>query len=173
MIDNCAASGTIEGTGNIVAVVSESYVSGQIPTGEHQASTTYSAFPDGAATTTISVPMFKENRFSKYTGMVIQNVGSAQATNVVITFIGSAGGASGNTYTTVAQTIDAGASIEISRISEKGSELWGSGTVAPTNSTFGVKITADQNVVAIANEAVFPGATLLQDKNNYEGFNLP
>ncbi len=49
--------------------------------------------------------------------------------------------------------------------------MWAS-TTAPSNSTYGVTITADQNIVAIANEAVYPGAALLQDKNNYEGFNL-
>jgi hypothetical protein len=171
MVNNCAASATIEGTGNIVAVVSESYISGQIPAGEHQASTTYSAFPDKVASQTVSVPMFKENRYSKYTGLMVMNVGATQATNVVITFIGAQGPAAGNTYTTLPQTIAAGGSIERSRNSENAG-LW-SGTAAPANSTFGLKITADQPIVVIANEAVYPGASLLQDKNNYEGFNLP
>jgi hypothetical protein len=173
MIDDCAASAAITANGNVVAVVSESFTQDAVNAGTAQASTTYSAFSNGSTSQTVSVPMYKENRFDKYTGLVIQNVGSVQATNVVVSFIGSAGTASGNTYTTVAQTISAGGSIELSRISEKGSALWGSGTVAPSASTFGVKITADQNVVAIANEAVFPTATLAQDKNNYEGFNLP
>jgi hypothetical protein len=114
--------------------------------------------------------MYKENRYDKYTGLTVQNVGSAEATNVVVTFMGSAGDAAGNTYTSASQTIPVGGSIELSRVSEK-SGFW-SGTAAPDGSVFGVKITADQNVVAIANEAVFPTSTLVQDKNNYEGFNL-
>lgn len=170
MIDNCAASATIEGTGNIVAVVSESYLSGEIPIGKHQASTTYSAFPGKSVSAAVSVPMYKENRYDKYTGLMIQNVSDVDATNVVIAFIGSAGAAAGSTYTSLPQTIPAGASIELSKISEK-TDFW-DGTAAPSNSTFGVKVTADQDVVAIANEAVFQTATLLQDKNNYEGFNL-
>lgn len=170
MVDNCAASATIESTGNIVAVVSESFTSDRVNSGTKQASTTYSTFSDAAATQNVSVPMYKENRYSKYTGLMVQNVGSEEATNVVITFVGSAGGAAGNTYETSSQTIPPGGSIELSRVSED-TGLW-SGTGAPSNSTFGVKIVADQNVVAIANEAVYPGATLSQDKNNYEGFNL-
>jgi hypothetical protein len=170
MVDNCAASATIEGTGNIVAVVSESFTSAEVGAGTKQASTTYSAFPDKSATTQISVPMYKENRFSKYTGLVIQNVGTVDATNVVITFIGAAGASAGNTYTTLPQTISAGGSIELSRVSDK-TGFW-DGTSGVSDATYGIKVNADQNVVAIANEAVFPGATLAQDKNNYEGFNL-
>ncbi len=165
MVDNCAASAVVEATGNVVAVVSESYVSAY--TGQ-QKSTTYSAFADGSTTTVIGVPMYKENRFSKYTGLMIQNVGSAEATNVVVTFNQAAGGT--GTFTTVAQTIPAGGSIELSKVSENAA-LW-SGTAAPSNATFGIKVTADQNVVAIANEAVYQGDPLDQDNNNYEGFNL-
>jgi len=172
MVNNCAASATIEATGgNIVAVVSESYVAGKIPAGQHQASTTYSAFPDKVASIKVSVPMFKENRYDKYTGLMVQNVGTADATNVVITFVGSKGPAAGNTYTTLPQTILQGGSIERSRNSENAG-LW-SGSVAPADSTYSLVITADQPIVVIANEAVYPGASLLQDKNNYEGFNLP
>ena len=171
MINDCAAAATIEATGgNIVAVVSESYVAGKIPAGENQASTTYSAFSQALATSKVSVPMYKENRFSKYTGLVIQNVGSAQASNVVVTLIGSAGTAAGHTYTTVPMSIAPGASIELSRLSEKPATF--AGTTAPSDSTYGVTITADQNIVVIANEAVYPGVSLLQDKSNYEGFNL-
>jgi hypothetical protein len=172
MVDNCAASATIVATGgDIVAVVSESFTSAFVGAGNQQASTTYSAFPDVATSQTVSVPMYKENRFSKYTGLMIQNVGTTQATNVVVTFIGAAGPAAGNTYSTKPQTIGAGSNIELSKVSENAG-LW-SGTAAPNDSTYGVTISSDQNVVSIANEAVYPGASLAQDKNNYEGFNLP
>jgi hypothetical protein len=42
------------------------------------------------------------------------------------------------------------------------------------NGVFGITVTADQNVVAIANESPYPFAAsrVYQDKNNYEGFNL-
>ncbi len=175
MVDNCAASATIEGTGNIVATVNESFVSGYIPPGEQQASTAYSAFPDKFVSARISVPMYKENRYNKYTGLMIQNVSPVTATNVVIAFVGSAGPAAGYTYTTLPQTVRPGGSIELSKVSER-SELWaGVGTVfvPPSGSTFGVTVIADQDVVAIANEAVYDTSTLVQDKNNYEGFNLP
>jgi len=170
MIDNCAASATIVATGNVVAVVSESYVAGKIPAGQNQASTTYSAFPQALASAAIGVPMFKENRFSKYTGLMIQNVSSTTANNVVVTLVGAAGTAAGNTYTTVPMAIAPGASLELSKLSENAA-IW-TGSTAPSNSTYGVKIMADQNIVAIANEAVYPGAVFQQDKNNYEGFNL-
>ncbi len=91
-----------------MAVVSESYVAGKIPAGQNQASTTYSAFSQALTTTKVGVPMYKENRFSKYTGLMIQNVSSTPATNVVVTLIGSAGAAAGNTYTTKPMTIAAG-----------------------------------------------------------------
>ena len=165
MVDSCAASATIMATGDIVAVVSESFISGYAG---QQASTTYSAFSDGAATMKISVPMYKENRYSKYTGLMIQNVGSAEATNVIITFNQAAGGT--GTFTTVAQTIPAGGSLELSNVSGN-AELW-DGDAAPSGGSFGVTVTADQNVVAIANEAVHSTATIAQDKNNYEGFNV-
>jgi hypothetical protein len=171
MINDCAASATIVATGNIVATVNESFTNDAVAAGTKQASTTYSAFPAASTTMSIGVPMYKENRFDKYTGLMIQNV-SANSASVTIQFIGAAGTAAGNTYTTVAQTIPAGGSLELSRISEKAASFW-SGTAAPTNSTYGVKVTSNRNVVAIANEAVYPTAALQQDKNNYEGFNLP
>ena len=49
----------------------------------------------------------------------------------------------------------------------------GTALIPPFDSTFGVTIIADQNVVAIANEAVYDTSTLVMDKNNYAGFNLP
>jgi hypothetical protein len=173
MVDNCAASATIEGTGNVVATVNESFVNDQVPPGEQQASTTYSAFPDKFVSTQVSVPMYKENRYNKYTGLMIQNVGPITATHVIIRFVGSAGPATGNTYTTLPQTIPPGASIELSKISERPTLWTGTGFTPPANSTFGVTVVADQPVVALANEAVYDTATLVQDKNNYEGFNLP
>jgi hypothetical protein len=168
MVDDCAASATIEATGNIVAVVSESFTSAEVAAGTQQASTTYSAFSDGAATMIVSIPMFKENRFDKYTGLMIQNVGSVEATNVVVSFIGSAGAT--GTFTSLPQTIAAGGSLELSRVSSNAG-LW-DGAAAVSGANYSVQITADQNVVAIANEAVYPGATLSQDKNNFEAFNL-
>jgi len=175
VILNCAASAIIEGTGDIVATVNESFLNDSIPTDYQQASTTYSAFPDKYVSTRISVPMYKENRYNKYTGLMIQNVSPVTATDVVITFVGSAGPASGHKYNTLPQTVKPGGSIELSKIAER-PDLWtGSGTslVPPSDSTFGVTIISDKNVVAIANEAVYDTSKLVQDKNNYEGFNLP
>ncbi|MCP4535522.1 MAG: hypothetical protein GY832_00075 [Chloroflexi bacterium] len=165
MVDNCAASASVEATGDVVAVVSESYIGTY--TGQ-QKSTTYSAFGDGSTTTQIAVPMYKENRFSKYTGLMIQNVGAVTATNVIVTFNQAANGT--GTFTTDPQTIGPGGSIELSNVS--GKAIW-NGDAAPSNATFGISVSADQNVVAISNEAVHPDVTTLdQDNNNYEGFNL-
>lgn len=171
LIDNCAATAKIEATGNIVSTINESFTSGAVASGIKQSSTTYATFAASQSTNNISLPMYKENRYEKTTGLMVQNVGTGSAT-VTVQFVGAAGPAAGNTYSTAAMVVPAGESVEMSRISEKVASFW-AGTAAPANSTFGVKVISTGPVVAIANEAVYPGAALQQDKNNYEGFNLP
>ncbi len=168
--DNCTASATIEGTGNIVAIVNESYVSSYVSAGNDQRAVTSSAIPANSATTKVSVPLFKDDRFDKRTGLQIQNVGAAQATNVVATFA-CTGGA---TFTAVSkpQTVSAGGAVLFYNPSQQGSMFEAANPFSSANVNCSVTITADQPIVAIANESVTPGATLEQDNNNYEGFNL-
>jgi hypothetical protein len=174
--ENCTASATIEtttGGGQIVALVSESYIT---PPASGQASVTSFAVPAVSATTKVSVPLFKDDRFEKRTGLQIQNVGSVTATNIVATFA-CTGGA---TFTAISnpQTAASGASVQFYTPSNQtGTEP----TFDPAhpfvsnNVNCAVTVTADQPIVAIANESPIPanqGGTLEQDNNNYEGFNL-
>lgn len=166
---NCTASATIEATGNIVAVANESYRSDSIPA-SGQAAVTSSAIPDGSATTLVSIPLFKDDRFEKRTGLQIQNVGSVEATNLVATFecIGAA------TFTAVSQpqTVGAGAAVLFFTPSDDPDMFTAGAPFVSNNVNCAVSISADQPIVAIANESVVPGGTLQQDNNNYEGFNL-
>jgi hypothetical protein len=166
---NCTASATVVGTGNIVAVVSESYRPDSIPA-SGQAMVVSSAAPDSSASTSLSAPAFKDDRYDKRTGLQIMNVGTAQATNVVATF-SCTGGAS---FTAISnpQTIDAGSGYLFYTPSDDAGVFTSGNPFASNNVTCGVVVTSDQPIVAIANESVIPGGTLEQDNNNYEGFNL-
>lgn len=183
--DGCLASATVTGTGNIVAIVSESYTAAFLSAnpGRSQESTTYSAFPNAAKTAKLSAPLFKENAYGKGTGLQVMNVGSSTATNVVLAFTGPTG-----TYTSMPQTITAGNSLTFVDVRNKAPSFWNGTAMTPaalggcpanttgcgTNGVFGVVVTADQPIVAIANESTYPfGAPLIsQDKSNYECFNL-
>lgn len=171
----CLASATITATGgNIVAIVNEAFIGSFLSgggNGGRQEATTYSAFAASAATTTVKAPLYKENSYNKGTGLQVQNVGTASATNVVITFVGS-----GGTYVTNAQTIAAGGALTLVEMYKKPTMF--SGTPIPSNisagaGVFGVTITSDQPIVAIANESTYPfgASSVQQDKNNYEAFN--
>lgn len=167
---DCTASATIEATGDIVAIVNESYLRDAIPA-SGQASVTSSALPDGSATMEISIPLFKDDRFGKRTGLQIQNVGASKATNVVATF--ECQGAASFTAVSQPQEVAAGGGLLFYTPSDD-SSLFTSGD--PFNSSdvnCAVSVSSDQPVVAIANESVIPGGSLEQDNNNYEGFNLP
>jgi hypothetical protein len=180
----CLASATVTATGNVIGLVNESYTTAflTVNPGRSQESVTYAAFSSNQATTKISLPLYKEDSYSKSTGLAIQNVGAANATNVVITFVGPTG-----TYKTVAQTIPVGGSLVVLDVRLKPSTFWDGtpmtvaalgGCLYPNycgaNGLFGVTITSDQPVVAIANESTYPWTAprIQQDKNNYEGFNL-
>jgi hypothetical protein len=179
--DQCFASATVVATGNIVGVVNESYSPGIVPgTRPYQESTTYSAIASSAATTVVSVPVYKEDSFNKGTGLTIQNVGAVAATNVVLTFTGPTG-----TYVTSAQTIQPGAALNVNDARNKAPSFWNGTAMTPqalgcttsgcgSNGLFGVIITADQPIVVISNESTYPFSAprINQDKNNYEGFNL-
>lgn len=180
--EGCLASATVEATGDVVAIVNESYVAAFLTANpsRSQESVTYSALADSAATAKISAPLFKEDSYNKGTGLQVQNVGTVTATNVVLAFSGAAG-----TFTSVAQEIGPGGSMTFVDVRNKAASFWDGTAMTPTalgcttsgcaaNGVFGVTVTSDQPIVAIANESTYPftAPRISQDKNNYEGFNL-
>jgi len=174
----CLASATVSATGNVVAIVNESFVKSFLDNGGNggrQEATTYAAFAGNSGTAKISAPLFKENSYKKGTGLQVQNVGSANASSVVATFIQSG---SGTSYVTNPISIAAGAAYTFLDVRNQAASFW-NGTAMPSSvsdssGVFAVVVTADQPVVAIANETTYPigRSEKQQDKNNYEGFNL-
>lgn len=161
---NCTASATIDGTGNFVAIVNEQEMPGSSKVG-----TTYSAMADGSATTKISIPLFKDNRFGALTGLQIQNVGASPAT-----FTATFSCKGGATFTAVSDptktgTITAGGAFLF--LTPSNDNLFtGTNPFSSANVNCAVTVSSDQPVVAIANEAPTVAGNL--DNNNYEGFNL-
>lgn len=135
---------TVEGSaGPVAAIVNEA----EIPlVNPNQTATTYNCQSAATATTKVTYPAFKENRFGRLTALQIQNVGGSQATNVVLSFTDN----NGATRVTNAQTISAGASSTFVCVSSK--SIWNGSSLA-ANTLSGVTITADQPIIAIANEA--------------------
>lgn len=169
--EGCTASATIVATGNIVAIVNESYGTGYIPS-TGQSAVTSSAIADNSATQKVSVPLFKDDRFDKRTGLQIQNVGEAAATNIVATF--SCSGAASFTAISNPQSADPGSAVLFIHPSNQTSMFTSANPFSAASVNCGVTVTSDQPIVAIANESV-PGGmgfTTIQDNNNYEGFNL-
>jgi len=194
MPDNCAAAAVIQATGNIVGQVNESYTAAYLAThpGQQQESTVYYAIPENAATTVVSIPIYKEGTGNKYTGINVQNTSLTTDANVTLTFTNK----SGTVYQTNPYTIAAGNSQSFQNLrlppgatgTTVPAETWNgtemtlaalgcaSATAAcpGTTSVFGVIINSDVPIVAMANEATWPltNPPFAQDKNNYEGFNL-
>jgi len=164
---NCTASATISATGNFVAIVNEENM-----TGAPAAGITYSAMPASAATTRVSIPLFKDQRFGFSTGLQIQNVGTAQATNVVATFTCRGNNSQNVPFTAISnpQTIAPGGAKLFYKPSGNAADFTAANPFAMAGANCGVVVTGDQPLVAIANEA--PDTAGALDDNNYEGFNL-
>ncbi len=161
---NCTASATINATGNFVAIVNE-----QNMPSTSLAGITSSAIADSAKTAKISAPLFKDRRSGSSTGLQIQNVGAVAATNVVVTF--ACKGAATFTAISTPQTIQAGGAKLFLRPSAMPAGTFTVGNPFSSNNVnCAVTVTADQPVVAIANE--FADTTGNMDDTNYEGFNL-
>lgn len=185
---NCLASATIEATGgSIVAIVNEAFVRALVGEGQphrYDAAVTSFAIPATQATTRLSVPLYKENAFSKTTGLQVQNVGGEAANNVVATFsCGGGGGTTAQTYTTSAKTIPAGGSYTfVTLFNDDDSEFNGQPVPEDISGFAGICsaiVTSGQPIVGVANESSYPffdfpetEDNLEQDKNNYEAFNL-
>ena len=169
----CLASAIITATGNIAGVVNETFYP-SVPSGQEQAQTTYSCIPSKAATTKVAVPLYKNKFYNKTTGLQVQNVGNSAAT-VTLQFSLGTGSGSPTVYTLSNVTIDPGAAKTFLLLDDPSYDVGGTWDTRPPAGVYGsVIVTADQPIVAIANESVYPfdGSVVKQDKNNYEGFNL-
>lgn len=131
--------------------------------------TTYACFAETNATTTISLPLAKEDFFNNTTGIQIQNVGNGPATYTLTYKTGQ-----GNTVViTHTDPVPVGASKTFFRVASGGTSNIDvtSGSLANLPGTVsGVTITSNQPIVAMANEANYNGVNP-QDTKNYEGFN--
>jgi hypothetical protein len=172
------AAATITSSGNVVAIVNESFDA--LPAGvTRQAATTYSAQASSAAGTKLALPLVKElqGNNNKTTGVQIQNTGSANAT-VKVTYNMNAGAATcQGTFTLDGITVAPGASVTLFRLS---------GSAAPSGSTwaggntikagcFGgalIESTNGQPLVAIANESDTVNSASKQDNKTYEAFKI-
>lgn len=161
---NCTASATISASGNFVAIVNE-----QNQTGFALAGITYSAISDNAKTTKISAPLVKDRRSGDSTGLQIQNVGSANATNVVVTFA-CKGGATFTAISTPQSIPMGGAKLFLRPSTMPAGTFTGANPFTSANVNCAATVVGDQPVVAIANE--FADVTGAIDDTNYEGFNL-
>lgn len=164
--DGSIGSVEVSSPGNIVAVVNED---GVLPATGVKTQTTYACFADGNVSAKVNVPLAKEFFLGNTTGIQVQNVGSGNATITV-------------KYTTKAgKTVEIknssptgpGASFTANQVSDNPSSI----TVVSGNlndlkgQNLGVVITANQDIVAIANEVSYAGGGKTQDNKNYEGFN--
>ncbi len=133
--------------------------------------TTYACFPDTSATAKVNIPLAKEHFLGNTTGIQIQNVGAAPATNIQLVFQDTKG--PGTVTIKNANPIAPGASFTANEVSNNPSSITVvSGSLASIDGkNNGVVITADQPVVAIANEVSYSGGGKNQDNKNYEGFN--
>jgi hypothetical protein len=185
----CFATAKITASGGsdpkIVAIVNEAFTGAFLATNPNHAQemTSYNAIPGNFATKKLSVPLFKEDSYSKSTGLSIQNVGTVRATNVVITLKGPTG-----TYISNPLSIDPGKAYVALDLRLKPGSFWNGTALTPavlgcqdnttgcgTNGVFSVIVTSDQNIVGVANESTYPNMAprINQDKSNYEAFNLP
>jgi hypothetical protein len=160
---NCAASATIQATGNIVAQVVELNLAGFSPS-----LTTYSAFPAHLTTTKISAPLFKDDRFGTRIGLVIQNVGTATTNNIVATF--SCTGAATFTAVSHPQTAAVGGAVQFFNPFATQQALFAT-PFQSKNVNCAVIVTASQPIVSIGTETASVGSPALDDQN-HEGFNL-
>jgi hypothetical protein len=160
---NCTGAATLEGTGDFVAIVNEANLPGYSAAG-----IVYSAMADASATTKLSIPLFKDSRYGATSGLQIQNVGTAAATNVVATF--SCKGAAEFTAVSDPQTISAGGGFLFYKPYSNMASAFAT-SFASDSVNCAVVVTSDQPVVAIVNETS-TRTPAHSDDYNYEGFNL-
>jgi len=165
----CLATAKAVATGNIAAVVNESYL--PLPPGTNQRATTYAAFSGSNATTTLVAPLFKEDLGGKRSGIQVQNTTGVAATATVTFKVG----ASTYVYNNLAIPANGGAllfDMTNSTAYPDGNWTGGAGGRLPDGSLAAVTVVATQAIVAVVNEAPSPAGGVVQDNNNYEAFNL-
>jgi hypothetical protein len=167
-------SARVQGSaGPVAGIVNESQL--PLPPGVVQTSQTYNCQAEATASNKLSYPAYKENRFGRTTALQIQNVGAANATNVVLTFTDN----NGNVRTTNPQTIAAGGSA-VYVCASANAGLW-NGPALAGNTLSGVIVTSDQPIIAVANEASWTSLSPCLpdngpdsfDKATSNAFNLP
>jgi hypothetical protein len=162
---DCTASATITATGNVVAIVNESQQSGY-----PAVATTYSAIADKAKTNQVSIPLYKDSRYGATTGLQVQNVGDADATNWTVTFECTTGGS----FTAVSDPAKTGSIAPGAAYlfyTPSGDNIFEAGSgFLNGNVVCAATVDSDQPMVAIANEGPLTAGAI--DNNNYEGFNL-
>ncbi len=156
-------SAVVTSTGDIVAVVNDSGNDG----GKRRV-TTYACFPAGKATDTINIPLAKEFAGGNTTGIQVQNVGNGNAT-VTFTYTNSNGQV---VFRNTAPILPEQSFTAFGIKNNPSNITVISGTPSSLNATVnGVVITANQPIVAIANESSSAPSASGQDTKNYEGFN--
>ncbi len=173
--DGAVGSAVVEGVdgGNIAVIVNDESFN-QNP----DKVTAYSCFPDTASSKTkkVVLPQYKEFYLGDTTGVQIQNIGTAAASNIRVTYYPNGGGQPVTFKNT--NPIPKDASFNLYRVSTPlPSVTLVSGNPSTLLNGFGsVVVEADQPIVAIANEdpGFTPGANKPasnQDAKQYEGFN--
>jgi hypothetical protein len=168
LINNCTAAATISATGDFVAIVSEANMPSSPVAG-----IAYFAIADTHVTAEVSAPQFKDRRFGFSSGLQIQNVGNATATNVVATFVCRGNNGANTPFTAIStpKTIPAGGAFLFIRPSTMAAGTFtGGNPFSLQGATCGVTVTGDQPLIANINET--PDTVGALDDNNYEGFNL-
>ncbi len=169
--DGAIGSATVsgDGGGNIAVVVNDR---SNNPAVNPIRLTTYACFAASSASSNVVLPLYKEFFGGNTIGIQVQNVGAAPAT-VQVTYTPTG---AGSPVTFTAPAIQPGASSTFyspsTLASPTGISVVGGGSAPSLNNSFGgVTITADQPIVAIANESMTPVNPSGQDTKNYEGFN--
>jgi len=185
--DQCMASAVIEvtsGSGKILGVVNESFTPAVMAANpsKYQESVTSYAFAESSATRLVSLPIVKEDSFDKASGINILNVTNSSA-QVTITLKGPKGTFKSKPFTLAGQTSRSFLDMRLLPAS-----FWDGTPMTPAalgcssgnnvckdGGQMSATISSTQNIVVIVNESTYPiiNPRLQQDKNNYEGFNLP
>ncbi len=194
--NNCFASAKIAATGKIVGIVNESFTSDYLNAnpGQAQEATAYAAIPRDPFISRhiLSVPLFKEDSYSKATGVSVQDIGSSTAW-VVATFTNN------NNQTFVTNPMDIAPNkaivLQDMRLIVNNPPSWWHGwdgaSMNPTvlgcesntrgcgpNGVFSLILNSDypnySPIVAVANKSTYPNTAprINQDKSNYEAFSL-
>ncbi len=145
-------------------------LAGMVNEANNMGKATYAAFAQSAATTKVGLPMVKEMFSNNTTGVAVVNVGTA-ATKFYATYTDQNGVV--RSFETAA-TVAPGAAVSFFTVYlNPGGKFTGLADFSVLNGTKNsVSITADQPIVALAQESDRNAADGVLDVKNYEGFAL-